>query len=47
MLKFLYDKLLGCGKKDSIYNQVVNDFYNHNILDDNDLNSIRKDNYEL
>ena len=23
MLKFLYDKLFGCGKKDSIYNQVV------------------------
>ena len=47
MLKFLHDKLFGWGKKDSIYNQVVNDFYNHDIIDDKDLDSIRKDNYEL
>lgn len=47
MLKFLHDKLFGWGKKDSIYNQVVNDFYDHEILDDKDLDVIRKDNYEL
>ena len=45
MLKFLHDKLFGWGKKDSIYNQVVNDFYNHDILNDNDLDSIRKDDH--
>ncbi|MBQ9854124.1 MAG: plasmid recombination protein [Bacilli bacterium] len=47
MLKFLHDKLFGWGKKDSIYNQVVNDFYNNDILDDTDINLIKKDNYEL
>lgn len=47
MLKFLHDKLFSWGKKEPIYNQVVNDFYNHDIFDDKDLDSIRKDNYEL
>ena len=47
MLKFLHDKLFGWGKKGLIYTQVVNDFYNHDILDDKDLDSIKKDIYEL
>ena len=47
MLKFLHDKLFSWGKKEPIYNQVVNDFYNHDIFDYKDLDSIRKDNYEL
>ena len=47
MLKFLHDKLFGWGKKEPIYNQVINVLYNNDILVDNDLDSIRKDNYEL
>ena len=47
MLKFLHDKLFGWGKKEPIYNQVINNFYNYAIIDDKDLDSIRKDNYEL
>ena len=45
--KFLHEKLFGWGKKDPIYSQVVNDFYDRNILDDKDIDSIRKDSYEL
>jgi len=45
--KFLHEKLFGWGKKDPIYNQVVNDFYDRNILDDKDIDSIKKDSYEL
>ena len=45
--KFLHEKLFGWGKKEPIYNQVVNDFYDRDILDDKDIDSIKKDNYEL
>lgn len=45
--KFLQEKLFGWGKKDPIYNQVVNDLYNKDILDEDDVKSIEKDHYEL
>ncbi|MDD2435773.1 MAG: plasmid recombination protein [Bacilli bacterium] len=45
--KFLQEKLFGWGKKDPVYKQVVDDLYNKDILDEDDIKSIEKDNYEL
>ena len=45
--KFLQEKLFGWGKKDPIYKQVVNDLYDEEILDKDDINSKEKDGYEL
>ena len=47
LIKFLQEKLFGWGKKDPIYKQVADDFYDKKILDDKDINSIEKDDYEL
>jgi hypothetical protein len=45
--KFLKEKLFGWGKKDLIYKKVVDDLYDKDILDNNDINSIKKDGYQL
>jgi hypothetical protein len=45
--KFLQEKLFGWGKKNPIYKQVVNDLYDKDILDKDDINSKEKDGYEL
>ncbi len=45
--KFLKEKLLGWGKKVPMYNKVIEDLYDRNILDDNDIKEIKKDDYEL
>ncbi len=45
--KFLQEKLFGWGKKDPIYKQVVNDLHNKDILDEDDIKHIEKDDYEL
>lgn len=47
LMKFLQEKLFGWGKKDPIYKQVVDDLYDKDILDDDDINSIKRDDYEL
>jgi hypothetical protein len=47
LIKFLKEKLFGWGKKDLIYKQVVESLYDKGILDADDINSIKKDNYEL
>src|SRR5574344_334768 len=45
--RFLQEKLFGWGKKNPMYNKVVEDLYNKNILDEDDMKSIEKDDYEL
>jgi hypothetical protein len=45
--KFLHEKLFGWGKKNPVYKQVVEDLYDEDILDEYDINSIEKDDYEL
>ena len=45
--KFLQEKLFGWGKKDPIYKQVVNDLYDEEILEEEDIKNIKKDSYEL
>ena len=45
--KFLQEKLFGWGKKDPIYKQVVDDLYNEDILDEDDIKNIEKGDYEL
>lgn len=45
--RFLQEKLFGWGKKDPIYKQVVDDLYDKDILEEGDIKSIEKDNYEL
>jgi len=45
--KLLQEKLFSWGRKDLIYKQVVDDLYNKNILDNKDIKSIEKDDYEL
>lgn len=47
LIKFLQGKLFGWGKKDSIYKQVVKDLYDNDILDDDNISSIEKDDYQL
>ena len=47
LIKFIQEKLFGWGKKDPIYKQVVGDLYDKDILDDTDIKSIEKDDYEL
>jgi len=47
LIKFLQAKLFGWGKKDPMYKKVVDDLYDKNILNDNDIKSIEKDDYEL
>ena len=47
LIKFLQEKLFGWGKKEDIYNKVVEDLYNKDILDDDDIKSIEKDDYEI
>jgi hypothetical protein len=46
-MKFLQDKLFGWCKKESMHEKVAEDLYDKNILDDNDIKSIEKDNYEM
>ncbi|MEG1288042.1 MAG: hypothetical protein RSD29_01655 [Bacilli bacterium] len=41
-----HDKLFDWGKKNPIYNEVTEDFINKGILDDTDIKSIEKDDYE-
>jgi hypothetical protein len=45
--KFLQEKLFSWGKKDPIYKQVVDDLYDKDILEEEDIKSIEKDDYEL
>jgi hypothetical protein len=47
LMKFLQEKLFGWGKKEPIYNKVVEDLYNKDILDDGDIKSIEKADYEI
>jgi hypothetical protein len=47
LIKFLQEKLFGWGKKEPIYNKVVDDLYNKGILNINDIKSIEKGNYEI
>ncbi|NLL02447.1 MAG: hypothetical protein GX265_05470 [Mollicutes bacterium] len=47
LIKFLQEKLFDWGKKEPMYNKVIDDLYNKDILDDNDIRSIEKDDYEL
>jgi hypothetical protein len=47
LVKFLQEKLFGWGKKEPMYKKVVDDLYNKNILDEDDIKSIEKDNFEL
>ncbi len=46
LIKFLQEKLFGWGKKEPIYKKVVEDLYDKDILDVNDMKRIEKDNYE-
>ena len=45
LIKFLQEKLFGWGKKDLMYKKVVEDLYDKDILDDKDINSIEKNDY--
>jgi hypothetical protein len=47
LIKFLQEKLFGWGKKDPMYKKVVEDLYNKDIIDADDMKGIEKDNYEL
>lgn len=47
LMKLLKEKLFGWGKKDPLYEQVVNDLYDKDILDDDDIKEIKKGDYEL
>lgn len=47
LMKLLKEKLFGWGKKDPLYEQVVNDLYDKDILDDDNIKEIKKGNYEL
>jgi chromosome segregation ATPase len=47
LMKFLQEKLFGWGKKEPMYNKVVDDLYNKDVLNDDDIKSIKKDDYEL
>ncbi|HOP65740.1 MAG TPA: plasmid recombination protein [Bacilli bacterium] len=47
LLKFLQEKLFGWGKKEPMYKKVVEDLYDKDILDEDDMRSIEKDNFEL
>ena len=47
LIKFLQEKLFGWGKKEDIYNKVIKDLYNKDILDDDDMKNIKKDDYEI
>jgi chromosome segregation ATPase len=47
LMKFLQEKLFGWGKKDPMYKKVVEDLYNKDIIDADDMKGIEKDNYEL
>ena len=47
LIKFLQEKLFGWGRKESMYEKVVKDLYNDDILNDNDIKSIKKDDYDL
>jgi hypothetical protein len=47
LIKFLQEKLFGWDKKEPMYKKVVDDLYNKGILDDNDIKSIGKDDYEI
>lgn len=44
--QLFHDKLFDWGKKNPIYNEVTEDFINKGILDDTDIKSIEKDDYE-
>jgi hypothetical protein len=46
LVKFLQEKLFGWGKKEPMYKKVVEDLYDKDILDGNDIKRIEKDNYE-
>ncbi len=46
LIKFLQEKLFGWGKKEPMYKKVVEDLYDKDILDGNDIKRIEKDNYE-
>jgi len=45
--KFLQEKLFDWGKNEPMYKKVVEDLYDKDILDKNDVKDIKKDNYEL
>jgi predicted nuclease with TOPRIM domain len=47
LIKFLQEKLFGRGKKELMYKKVVDDLYSKDILDDSDINSMGKDDYQL
>lgn len=47
LIKFLQEKLFGWGKKDPIYKKVIDDFYNKDILDGNDIKEIKEDMFQL
>jgi hypothetical protein len=45
--KEFQEKLFGWGKKEPMYKKAVDDLYDKDILDDDDIKSIKKDNYEI
>jgi hypothetical protein len=45
--RFIQEKLFGWGKKEPMYKQMVENLYSKGILDEDDINDIKKDNYEL
>ena len=45
--KFLQEKLFDWGKNEPMYKKVVEDLYDKDILDKNDVKDIKKDDYEL
>mgnify|MGYP000853343758 CR=1 FL=1 len=47
LVKLIQEKLFGWGKKDPMYKKFVEDLYNKNILDNDDVKSIEKGDYEL
>jgi hypothetical protein len=47
LIKFLQEKLFGWGKKDPMYKKVVEDLYDKDILDKDDIKNIEKDDYEI
>ena len=46
LIKFLQEKLFDWGKKEPMYKKVVEDLYEKDILDGNDIKCIEKDSYE-
>ena len=47
LIKFLQEKLFGWEKKEIMYKKVVEDLYDKDILDDDDIKNMEKDDYEL